>query len=110
MIACVLVLSCVGYVLKYKKSQIRVHIVMTCLILTVGLDYVCDHRYSLVNGAQPISHSSEHDYYQDKALLEAVRDQDQSVFARIEKTYSKGNTDALWSMTDYCRSASNYYN
>ena len=108
LIACVLVLSCVGYVLKYKKSQIRVHIVMTCLILTVGLDYVCDHRYSLVNGAQPISYSSEHDYYQDKALLEAVRDQDQSVFARIEKTYSKGNTDALWSMTDYCRSASSY--
>ena len=108
LVACVFILGYSGYLVKRKKDRTRIYIVMTCLILTVFLDYICDHRYSLVNGAKPILYSAEHDYYQDKALLDVVGKQNKDDFVRIEKTYCAGNANALWSMTDYCRSASSY--
>ena len=93
----------------YKTKKMKIQMLMSIMLVgTLSMNYIVDHRYSVVDGAMPLQYNNDNAYYQDDELLECIDTLAKDSFVRIEKTFMGKGPDADWSLTMPCRTVSTY--
>lgn len=81
------------------------------IFLTVAVNLIMDHRYSIVEGASPVAFEEGKEYYSDAFISESVKcinEIEGDSFVRLDRTYLGTSSDTCWSYVIPCRSVTMY--